>query len=170
MPENEISEGRRATYYVGLVLTGLGLVLFLSVFLTGILNFGDFSNFDQQARSSGIRAILGIVLMAAGGGLQRMGSLGLAGSGVVLDPKQAREDVKPWSRMAGGVVEDALSEVDLAKHLGGALGDDQARRTDGETEREMGGRGATVVKVRCRSCQALNDEDARYCKQCGKAV
>ena len=35
---------------------------------------------------------------------------GLAGSGVVLDPEKAREDVEPWSRMAGGVVKDALDE------------------------------------------------------------
>ena len=42
---------------------------------------------------------------------------GLAGSGVVLDPEKARTDVEPWTRMAGGMVGDALDEagIDLRK-------------------------------------------------------
>lgn len=30
--------------------------------------------------------------------------------------------------------------------------------------------GPTLVKIRCRSCQALNDEAAKYCGQCGTAI
>jgi rRNA maturation endonuclease Nob1 len=25
-----------------------------------------------------------------------------------------------------------------------------------------------VIKIRCRSCGSLNDEDAKFCKSCGK--
>lgn len=28
----------------------------------------------------------------------------------------------------------------------------------------------TVTKIRCRNCQALNDETAKYCSQCGSEV
>lgn len=30
--------------------------------------------------------------------------------------------------------------------------------------------GRYVVKVRCRSCQALNDESAKFCAQCGAVI
>jgi hypothetical protein len=65
----------------------------------------------------------------------------------VLDPEKAREDVEPWSRMAGGMIDDAVSEIEVAKKLG--------ERAD-----------SPKVKVRCRKCQALNDEEARFCNQC----
>lgn len=41
----------------------------------------------------------------------RLGRMGLAGSGMVLDPEGARRDVEPWARMAGGVVKDAIDEA-----------------------------------------------------------
>lgn len=31
-------------------------------------------------------------------------------------------------------------------------------------------RAPSVVKVRCRSCQSLNDEAAKFCNQCGAAL
>jgi hypothetical protein len=40
---------------------------------------------------------------------------------------------------------------------------DQQRKTD-----RPGGQ--DVVKVRCRSCQSLNDETAKFCGQCGAAI
>ena len=57
-----------------------------------------------------IRAVGGIVLIILGTILRRIGVRGVAGSGVILDPEQARRDVEPWSRMTGGVVSDALDE------------------------------------------------------------
>lgn len=42
-----------------------------------------------------------------------IGRRGLAGSGLKLDPEEARRDLEPWSRMAGGVVQDALDETGL---------------------------------------------------------
>ena len=46
-----------------------------------------------------------------------IGRMGLAGSGIELDPEEARRDVEPWSRMTGGVVKDALDEAGIK--LGG---------------------------------------------------
>lgn len=113
MKRRGISQRRKTTYYVGLVLIVSGFVTFLSVFVTGLINFGNFDNFPSQVQSSMFRALLGMGLFIAGGILMRIGSRGLAGSGVVLDPEQARRDVEPWSRMAGGAIHDALDEAEI---------------------------------------------------------
>ncbi len=105
----QISEGRKAAYYVGIVLAVTGGLLFLSVFVTAALHFGDFTHFESDARSSMFRA--------------------LAGSGVVLDPKKAREDLEPYSRMAGGMVKDALDEADIS----------------------LGGKREKVIMIKCRA-------------------
>ena len=77
-----------------------------------------------------------------------------AGSGVVLDPEKARKDVEPWSRMGGGVVQDALSEIEVVKKI----------------EDRFDSPKPQVIKVRCRSCRMLNDETAKFCNQCGAVV
>jgi hypothetical protein len=148
-PKRQISPERKTVYYVGMALVGIGLLLFLSVFVTFMANFGNFDNFEGRARSEGFRAFGGVILMMIGGFLMNVGAKGLSGSGVVLDPEKAREDVEPWSRMAGGMVDDAISEIELAKKLG-----------------ERGDSPSPEIKVRCRKCQALNDESAKFCNQC----
>ena len=65
----------------------------------------------------GTRAVVGMVMMIAGGILVGIGRMGLAGSGVKLDPEEARRDVEPWARMTGGVVKDAMDEAGIK--LGG---------------------------------------------------
>lgn len=113
MKRRQVSSERKTSYYVGMVLIVVGLLTFLSVFVTGIANFGNFENFDGQVQSAGFRALAGMGMMVIGGILMKIGSRGLAGSGVVLDPEQARRDVEPWSRMAGGMVRDALDEAEI---------------------------------------------------------
>jgi hypothetical protein len=49
--------------------------------------------------------------------------MGLAGSGVKLDPEEARRDVEPWSRMTGGVLKDAMDEAGIK--LGGQASGDE---------------------------------------------
>lgn len=150
---NQVSPDRKALYYIGMGLAVIGLLLFLSTFVTFMANFGNFDDFDNRAKSEGFRAFGGMGLMMLGGFLMNVGAHGLAGSGVVLDPEQARKDVEPWSRMGGGIVQDALSEVEIAKKL--------EARLDAPSQ---------VIKVRCRACQALNDETAKFCNQCGAAL
>ena len=89
---------------------------------------------------------IGFTLIIIGQGIMTFARLGKAGSGLVLDPKQAREDLKPYSSQVGGMLNDVLDEVDLPLQT------------------------KEVVKVRCRQCQALNDEDARFCKHCGSVL
>ena len=96
-----------------MVLGVIGFLTFGSVFVSGAMHFGDFSNFQERSRSEMKRGIVGMGLMIVGGILTGIGRAGLAGSGVVLDPERARRDVEPWSRMTGGVVKDALDEADI---------------------------------------------------------
>lgn len=118
----KISGERKATYYIGLVLVIVGFLTFFSIFIsTGLamsqpMTPGMMGGPDVGSLS--IRAMLGMGMVILGAVLMNVGSRGLAGSGVVLDPDQAREDLQPWSRMAGGIAKDALKEADI--HLGGS--------------------------------------------------
>lgn len=116
MKRRRISGERRASYYIGLVLTVAGFLTFASVFVTAFTNFGKFDHFDDRMGGWWIRALLGMGMIIVGRILMSVGARGLAGSGVILDPERARRDVEPWSRMAGGMARDALDEADI--HLG----------------------------------------------------
>jgi hypothetical protein len=80
--KKQIPPKRKALYYGGMALMGLGLLLFLSTFVTFMANFGNFDNFEGRARSEGFRAIGGMVLMMLGAFLVNVGAKGWAGSGV----------------------------------------------------------------------------------------
>ena len=118
-----ISTGRQTTFYVGAGISLVGVLLFGSVFVSGCMNFGDFSNFEAETKSSMFRAILGMVLVVSGGVIQRVGARGLAGAGVILDPERAREELEPFSRQGGGMAKDALDEagIQLGKGSGPAI-------------------------------------------------
>lgn len=109
----QIPPGRKGLYYLGMALAGVGVLLFLSTFVSAIMHFGDFTDFEKRAKSAGVRAFGGIVMVGLGSALMTIGARGAAGSGVILDPQQARKDVEPWSRMAGGTLKDALDEADI---------------------------------------------------------
>lgn len=145
---SQISDERKGAYYLGGVLMAIGGLLFFSVFVTGAMHFGNFSNFESDARSEMFRALGGMALLILGGVVRGIGARGLAGSGVVLDPEKARQELEPYSRMAGGMVKDALDAADVP----------------------VGGKSVKVVVIKCRGCGALNDEDAKFCKACGKPL
>ena len=143
-----MSPERKGAYYAGMGLMGLGFLLFFSVFVGEAVHFGDFSNVQSNAGSGMARALGGMALIVVGGILRRVGARGLAGSGIVLDPQQARRDLEPYSRMAGGMVQDALEETTL----------------------DPRGRSERVVMVKCASCGRLNEEDSKFCQECGKGI
>ncbi|HPA46474.1 MAG TPA: zinc-ribbon domain-containing protein [bacterium] len=145
----QISEGRKGAFYAGTALMIFGGLLFASVFVSGIANFGNFENFHGNARSMAARAFGGMALMMVGGIIHGIGARGLAGSGVILDPEQAREDLEPYSRMTGGMIKDTLDEADI--HLGGST-----------PER--------VVMIKCPHCSKLNEEDSKFCQECGRPL
>ena len=140
MARKQVSEGRKAVYYVGLLLMIIGFLCFGSVFVSGArhfdnsrtAHFGDFSNFQKQSRSEMTRAIVGMSLMIVGGIMMTLGKMGIAGSGAILDPERARKDIEPWSRMGGGVLKDALDEAGIFPEPPAPMGrlpfDEQLRR------------------------------------------
>lgn len=143
-----ISEGRKIAYYIGTGLMVLGGILFVSTFVTFAMHFGDFSNFASNAKSEMLRAFGGMAFLIVGGIIRGIGAQGLAGSGVVLDPDKARQDLEPYSRMAGGMVKDALEEADV----------------------NLGRRPEKVIMIKCPSCGKLNEEDSKFCQECGKQI
>ena len=198
-PRATISPTRQRLYYGGMGLTIIGVLLFLSVFIAAVSGPAkprpvvwvspgteqDYSQFcgvlkmpcDAEVRvgqpgspaaptrsnspSDSLfgRAFAGLALVVVGGVMMSLGRAGLRGSGVILDPEGARQDLKPWSQAAGGMLDDALENSALARGVlaGGAVerADDQPRE---------------VVRVRCRQCRALNEEDAKFCDNCGAAL
>ena len=144
----QISKQRKTLYYTGLVLMGIGLVCFLSVFVNGFLTFSR-PSFDMEGPGFMVWGLVGFVLILAGGILRGIGARGLAGSGLKLDPQQAREDLHPYTDAIGGMAKDAVAGFREA----GAQADS-----------------TTAIRVRCQACQTLNEEDARYCKRCGQAI
>lgn len=202
----QISEGRQGLYYGGMALTLIGLVLFLSVFVsvfqtvsglgrpphstvwmspssgggTGALPspemlglphdteirvgspgssapFGS-SPFGGDGTPNFGNAFFGFVLMIAGGAMMNVGRAGLRGSGIVLDPRGAREDLKPWNQAAGGMLDDTLAASPIVSRAVENLGNSGAPKPEAQ------------IKVRCLKCGALNDEDAKFCDGCGAAL
>jgi hypothetical protein len=141
----KISEDRKAAYYVGMLLQIFGGLLFASVFVTFTMRFGDFTDFVDRTKSEALRAFTGMALMMIGGFIRGVGAKGLAGSGVLLDPERTRQELEPYSRMAGGMVRDAIDEARL----------------------DLGSEPEQVIVIKCRECAALNPESANFCQECG---
>ena len=132
MPQRNISPGRQGLYYLGMILSGIGLLLFLSTFVSFIYNFGDFTDFQGRTKSGGMRAFAGIICVGVGQLIMRLGRSGVAGSGLKLDPQEARRDLEPWSRMSGGMLRDTLDEagVNLSGQSQEMPFDEQLRRLE----------------------------------------
>lgn len=154
----KISNERKAAYYIGIGMIVLGFILFISVFFSAasFMNNPFSGSFNGMNRGpSFMNAVIGMVLIIAGSIVANIGAKGAAGSGIILDPEKAREDLKPYSEAAGGMINDVISNIDVVDKI-----------TNTKEEREE----KEVIKVRCRSCGTLNDEDAKYCKSCGEEV
>lgn len=152
--KSEISNKRKVLFYLGTVLQIIGGILFLSVFFSfnGLMNqnlidsgwgFGPNEVMAQMM----LRSTIGIVLLIVGSLIQRVGRRGLAGSGLILDPEKARDDLKPHTKAVGGMIQDALEEVDVLNKP--------------KTE---------LIKVRCPHCRELNEENAKFCSHCGQEL
>ena len=142
MTKKEISKERKILYYAGMMIIAIGLILFMSTFFT---NPDRFLMGEVSMGSIASKAVIGFIMVAVGGLMMKVAARGTAGSGLLLDPEKARDDLSPWSSMAGGMIDDALSETQI-------------------------GTGKEVIKIRCQSCASLNDEDAKYCKVCGEKM
>lgn len=147
---SKISSGRKVTYYIGLGMIILGAIFFFSVF------FSTVSLINNPSMGSGVppfaNAVVGMILVIAGSVVMKIGARGTAGSGLLLDPEKAREDLKPYNEVKGEMINDVISNIDVVDKI-----------TKPHEEKE-------VIKIRCKSCGSLNDEDAKFCKGCGKEL
>jgi hypothetical protein len=117
----------------------IGFLVFISLFL--------FPPFDNPS-SAPIRMGVAALLLFGGGVVRFIGGAGLAGSGAILDPEQARRDLEPYSRQVGGMLKDTLDEADI----------------------NLGSSASPIIMIKCRSCSALSHEHARFCQGCGTAL
>ncbi|MBI4879358.1 MAG: zinc ribbon domain-containing protein [Planctomycetes bacterium] len=143
-----ISGERKTAYYFGMGLMILGGILFASAFVTVAMSVGDLPSSQPSIESMAFRAFGGMALLIVGGIIRGIGARGLAGSGIVLDPEKARQELEPYLRMAGGMVKDALDEANV----------------------NPGGRPQKVVMIKCPTCGKLNEEDSKFCQECGKEI
>ena len=146
----KITRQRKVTYYIGVGIMVLGFILFISVFFSVALFMNN--PFGGSRQPSFMNSVLGMVFIIVGSVVSRIGAQGAAGSGIVLDPEKAREDLKPFNEAKGGMINDVISNIDVVENL-----------TKQNEEKQ-------VIKIRCRNCSALNDEDAKFCKSCGKEI
>ncbi|WP_313130244.1 zinc ribbon domain-containing protein [Anaerocolumna sp.] len=147
----KLSNERKVTYYIGMGLIVLGFILFISVFFQ-VASFTNDPFSPTSTEPSFSSAIFGFVLMIIGGIVSSIGARGAAGSGVILDPDKAREDLKPFNEAKGQMLNDVIGNIDAVNNI--------TKPTEGKE----------IIKVKCRSCGALNDEDAKFCKSCGESL
>jgi hypothetical protein len=146
----KITKQRKITYYIGIGMAIVGFILFISVFFSVGRSMND--PFGQNQPPSFSNSVIGLVLIIAGFIIMNIGARGAAGSGLLLDPEKAREDLKPFNEAKGGMINDVISNIDIVGNL-----------TKPQENKE-------VIKIRCKSCKSLNEEDAKFCKECGKEI
>ena len=148
---SKLNNSRKVTYYIGMGMMILGFILFISVFFSFATLFTNPSSMFSTGFPSFSNAIFGMILIIVGQIVMNIGAKGAAGSGLILDPEQSREDLKPFNEAKGGMINDVISNIDVVDKFVNS------------SEKE-------VIKVRCNSCKSLNDEDAKFCKTCGEKM
>ena len=154
----DVEPWRKWAYYGGAALQVLGVLAFLSVFLTIAMGFGLMSNSPgaiaghvQRGFTMFPLAVVGILVISGGKMLQNVGRKGLAGSGVLLSPQGEARDAEPWNRSKGAQDQQRLEEVPALSGLGA----------------DRGAGAQPLIRVRCRECGFLETEDATFCSGCG---
>ena len=113
----KISPERQGLFNLGTGLAVIGVILiaigFIGFAASGIssMNHSGFSGFGYQEKSNPIGfwicGAIGMVVTGIGRAIRGFAARGVAGSGLILDPQKARKDLAPWSKMAGGMLNDA---------------------------------------------------------------
>lgn len=148
----KITNERKATYYIGMGMTILGVILFFSFFFSAASFMRGPGPFMGDSGPNFANPVVGMLLMISGQFVMNIGAKGAAGSGLILDPEKAREDLKPFNEAKGEMINDVVSNIDVIEKMVGS-----------HEEKE-------IIKIKCRSCGSLNDEDAKFCKACGKEL
>lgn len=98
----DVEPWRKWAYYGGIALQVVGFLAFVSVFVVFFTSFhsvaGNHSAFDthfNRTVNAFPFAFVGILLMIGGQTLQKIGRKGLAGSGVILSPRERCATLSP---------------------------------------------------------------------------
>jgi hypothetical protein len=146
---------RLPIFYLGTAVSVIGVLLFLSVFVTFLANFGNFDHFDERARSSGFRALGGMVLMVVGGVIASAAGGKRVSSRLLRNVQQLRDQVQlnsPARELPPVRCAYCSVENDAALSNCAACGAPLSK------------------KRRCAGCGTVNEPDAKFCNQCGVAV
>ena len=175
---DDFSPQRRLLYYSGMVLSGIGLFLILSIFVTAAMSIraAERPSFAMFM----LRGVGGMVLMIVGGIVRGIGERGQDESVAARGPKAMREDLDPFIDTVTRRAQEPAARPGLelyprktwedAKPFTDAIGrnvqqfDVEEYRADSMEKREAAD---VQVMVRCRYCRALSPEDANFCDQCG---
>ncbi|NLK73838.1 MAG: zinc ribbon domain-containing protein [Clostridiales bacterium] len=160
---SKINKKRKAAYYIGMGMIIVGFILFVSVFFkAGNIMTNSFNSFASDPFFSGpsssfiARPVIGMILIISGAIVMSIGEKGAAGSGLILDPDKAREDLKPFNEAKGAMINDVISNIHVVDSLANNLNNKNQHKE--------------IIKIKCRNCNKLNDEDAKYCKECGRHI
>lgn len=133
---------------IGAVISFLGFLTLGSTFV-----FGTFSA-ESHPVSFGLKIICGLLLFFGGAIFTGVSFLVLIIRLLLRDPQQIRKEMEPYNRARGGMISDTLDEVEILHEVVDKLGTAQPPQP-------------ATVKIRCRACQTLNEETAKFCQQCG---
>jgi hypothetical protein len=136
--------GRGSLTAIGAVLVVIGIILFLVAATTMMApssNPFDFAANQARMSSSFGTAVIGMILLGAGGIALRLGL------------------IRPVTTYVASEASPAIERVSEAAGEG-------LRQGFGTNPLQSG----SVVKVKCRNCGYLENEDAIYCGKCGKPL
>ena len=129
---------------IGAIMMGIGIILFLiaaTSMMPSTSDPFDFAATQARMSSSFVTAIIGMVLLAVGFGVFRLGMIRPVTAYVASEASPAIERV---SEAAAEGLKEGFGINPLKSEA--------------------------VVKVKCRNCGYLENEDAVYCGKCGKRL
>lgn len=153
---NNISTERKTLHYIGLALIAFGFILFISSFFVP-----NTPSFSMEMPAFFKRGLIGMICMVVGSVFMTIGARGAAGAGIILNPEKAREDLKPFHAAEGEMINDVLENIEAIQSI-------TKKFTEPTTSNEKPIK--EVIKIRCKECSVLNEEDAKFCKGCGKNI
>jgi len=153
MANRKLPTSRKRLYYIGMALIILGIILYIVAAYRTHQSFSNsFNNpfpFIRSGRAKVHSPILGAILGIIGAIMMIIGRRGLSGTGIILSPEGERKDMEPWNRSKGRQIQDMLEETKLDELIGSKV----------ETQE--------VIRLKCQTCEALNNEESKFCDQCG---
>ena len=136
--------GRGSLTAIGAVLIVIGIILFLAAATTLMApssNPFDFAANQARMSSAFGTAVVGMILLGVGGVALRLGL------------------IRPVTTYVASEASPAIERVSEAAGEG-------LRQGFGANPLQSG----SIVKVKCRNCGYLENEDAVYCGKCGKPL